>query len=65
MPRRWPQQGWRCLWGFNDFIDDLDEFNGNGLDFDEFLRTLRVIDDSEDFDEFDDEFVEHIDNQRW
>jgi len=50
--------------GFNDFIDEA-----NGLDFDEFLRTLRVIDldddslddDSEDFDEL----IEYYDNQRW
>ena len=61
MPRRWPQ-GWR-LWG------NFDEFDG--LDFDELLRARGIIDDPIDssegceFDEFDDEFIEHIDNQRW
>jgi hypothetical protein len=41
----------------DDFID--------GLDFDELLRIIDdPTDPSEDFDELD-EFVEHIDNQRW
>ena len=64
MPRR-RLQGWR-LWG--NLADDLDEFNG--LDFDELLRARGIIDDpidsSEDCEcEFDDEFIEHIDNREW
>jgi hypothetical protein len=41
---------------FADFID--------GLDYDEYLRSIIDVyadDPSEDFDEF----IEHIDNQRW
>jgi hypothetical protein len=47
------------LGGFN-FIDEAD------LDFDEFLRTLRVIDlDDDSEDEDFDELIEYYDNQRW
>ena len=61
MPRR-RLQGWR-LWG--PLADELDEFNG--LDFDELLRARGIIDDPIDSSEDDelDEYVEHLDNQRW
>ena len=51
-----------------DLFDDLDD---SSIDFDELLRARGIIDDPTDssegceFDEFDDEFIEHIDNQRW
>jgi hypothetical protein len=62
MPRR-RLQGWR-LWG--NLADELDD----PIDFYDFLRIRGIIDDpidsSEDCEcEFDDEFIEHIDNQRW
>jgi len=59
MPRRWPQQGWWCSRGFDDFIDSLD--------YDEYLRSIIDVyadDPSEDFDEFE-ELIEYYDNQRW
>jgi hypothetical protein len=58
--------GGRLLGGL--FADELDEFNG--LDFDELLRARGIIDDpidsSEDCEcEFDDEFIEHLNNKEW
>jgi hypothetical protein len=57
MPRRWPQ-GWWCSRGlFDDFID--------GLDYDEYLRSIiDVYADDPSEDELDD-YVEHLDNRRW
>jgi len=62
MPRR-RLQGWR-LWGNLADFADLDD----PIDFYDFLRIRGIVGDSEDceceLNKFD-EFVEHIDNQRW
>ena len=59
MPRR-RLQGWR-LWGNLADFADLDD----PIDFYDFLRIRGIIDDDSSEDDELDEYVEHLDNQRW